>query len=196
MFTGIVEAIGEVLEAKPQKDIFLLRIKAPASFRKIQKGGSVSVNGACLTVVQKTGAALSFHMIPETARRTTLGALRKGGRVNLERALLAQGRFEGHFVLGHVDGVGKILRVSGGSREKSFFVSCPQPIARYLVEKGSVAVDGVSLTIGKVSRRGFWVHCIPHTLSTTLCGGYRLETRVNLEADVLMKLVSKLVKDN
>ena len=190
MFTGIVESLGRVKALRPagRRRAGRLDIEAPKAAGSLRKGSSLSVNGACLTVIGKSGKKLSFDLVQETERRTALGRLRPGDRVNLERPLRYNRRIEGHFVLGHVDGVGRVVKVAQKGNEKSFLVQFPRRLRRYFVEKGSVAVDGVSLTLGKVSGNRFWVHGIPHTLKSTNFGGYRTNTLVNIEADILAKL--------
>ncbi len=188
MFTGIVEASGVVKGWKKEPGRApLLEIRTAVFSRGAKIGGSISVNGACLTVTKKKGASLFFNVIGETKSRTTLGKLRAGDRVCLERPLKWAGRIEGHFVQGHVDGVGRVRRVLKKGHEKSFLISFPIGLKRSLVEKGSVAVDGVSLTIGKTVKGAFWVHCIPHTLKATNFDAYRAGTKVNLEGDILIK---------
>jgi len=167
----------------------VLEIEAPAVSKGLKIGGSLAVNGACLTVTGKKGSRLFFSVVEETKRRTALGRLKPGDPVNLERPLKFGQRMEGHFVLGHVDGVGEVRRVLSKGGERSFLISFPRPLTPYMVEKGSVAVDGVSLTLGKVRGGSFWIHCIPHTLRSTLFGAYRGKSKVNLEADILAKLV-------
>ena len=183
MFTGLVEATGRVVSLKRAT----LRLSVPTPLSRLKKGASLAVSGACLTVA-KSGHSLSFHLVKETLRRSTLGQLEPGDAVNLERPLKTGSRLDGHFVLGHVDGIGRVSRVREGKREKSFFIIYPVRLSPYFVEKGSVAVDGVSLTLGKVGQGGFWLHLIPHTLKNTVSRYYTVGTRVNLEADVIAKL--------
>ena len=188
MFTGIVEAKGRVRKISPDT----LEIEAGTLARGMKIGGSLAVNGACLTVVKKTSGRLSFNVVPETLLRTDLGRLKSGDPVNLERSLRFGSRVEGHFVLGHVDGLGKIARIRRVKNGRDFFVTSPKALSRYFFEKGSVTIDGVSLTLGKVSALGFWVHLVPHTLRSTVLGDYRPGVTVNLEADILAKLASRL----
>ena len=164
-----------------------LEIEVPRISKHLKTGGSLSVNGVCLTVIRKKGRRVFFNVVGETQRRSTLGRLKPGDPVNLERPLKAGGRLEGHLVLGHVDATGKVLEVLSKGREKSFCISFPKNLRRYFVEKGSVAVDGVSLTLGRIRPGSFWVHMIPHTLSCTSSRWYQKNTRVNLEADILLK---------
>lgn len=189
MFTGIVERLGVVLKG-PKKaggSVGVLEIELPLAWKEIKIGSSIALNGACLTVVKKTGKRLSFNVISETKARTILGRLRPGQRVNLERAMKMGGRFEGHVVLGHVDGVGKILKIINQKGQTSFLIAYPKGLKTTLVEKGSVAINGVSMTLGKVLKKSFWVHCIPHTLRQTHFGGLKTGDAVNLEGDILAK---------
>ncbi len=191
MFTGIIEAQGLIRDFKYRKKNGVLEIEAPKISRGLKVGGSLAVNGVCLTVVKKRRHRLFFNIVSETYERTTLGTLKKGVLVNLERALKANARIEGHFVLGHVDGVGEILKVLEAKRQKSFLISFPRHLRAYLTEKGSVAVDGVGLTLGKISKNAFWVHCIPHTLKVATLGRTTVKNKVNLEADIVAKLIAK-----
>ncbi len=188
MFTGIVEATGVVAACRGDR----LALRAGAAFARLKTGASLAVNGACLTVAAKKDRTLFFDLLAETRRRTALGVLRTGDRVNLERPLRYGARIEGHFVTGHVDGRGKVARVLTRGRHKSAFIVFPGALRRYFFEKGSVALDGVSLTLGRVEHGGFWVHWIPHTLRGTALGNYRAGRPVNLEADILAKLAWRI----
>ena len=187
MFTGIIEATGTVVSLKKKRQAARLTLRLPVSFRGLKAGGSLSVNGVCLTMASRKGASFSFDLVQETLRRTTLGHVLKGDYVNLERPMRASDRVHGHFVLGHVDGVGKITAVFVRGRARDFSILFPRAFKRYFVEKGSVAVDGVSLTIGRVKGNSFTVHLIPQTLRRTVFGRLKRGSRVNLEADILMK---------
>jgi len=188
-----VEALGVVKSccALPKQKSLLFQIQTTRWRGSLKAGSSLCVNGVCLTVLKKTGKNIFFNVVNETKKRSTLPFLKAGDQVNLERPLRFQGRLDGHFVLGHVDGVGTIRRIITQGDEKSFLVAFPKPLKLFMVEKGSIAVDGVSLTLGKVARGCFWVHCIPHTLKTTNFKNYRDKTKVNLEADVLAKLAAR-----
>ena len=190
MFTGIIEAVGLVGSCRPaaRGKSFILEIRAPKFSRSLKVGGSLSVNGVCLTVIKKKRQHVFFNVIKETLERSTLPSLKAGDAVNLERPLKLNARIGGHFVLGHVDAVGRIRRIVARGNEKSFLVSFPKPLKPYILEKGSIAVDGVSLTVGKAGEGSFWVHGIPHTLKSTNFKNFREKTRVNLEADLLAKL--------
>jgi riboflavin synthase len=188
MFTGIVETTGCIRGIRNSKGKTQLEIRAPFAIRSDLKiGASVAVSGVCLTAVRKTRGSIFFDLAEETKRRSTLGRLRAGDRVNLERPLKWSGRLEGHFVLGHVDGVGKIKKIVSSPKEKSFLVAYPARLGPFILEKGSIAVDGVSLTIGRVTPRAFRVHLVPHTLKATQFGNFKPGTTVNLETDVLLK---------
>ncbi len=188
MFTGIVEAQGIVRSSGAKNRSLEIEIEPPKISRALKIGGSLMVDGVCLTVVRKKGKRFFFNLVGETIKRSTLGSLKFGDRVHLERALKVGGRIEGHLVLGHVDGVGTVQKILKKKDEKSFLISFPKKIKPYFIEKGSVAVDGVSLTIGRVTPGGFWVHLIPHTLTKTHLGNLRFNSKVNLEADIMAKL--------
>lgn len=183
MFTGIVECMGVI--RKGPSGVFVIEV--PAIWKDVKVGSSVSVHGVCLTVVRKSGRRLYFNLIGETKARTVLGKLRTGQKVNLERSMKAAGRFEGHVVLGHVDGVGKILKVLDQKDQTSFLIGYPAPLKAYLIEKGSVSINGVSMTLGKVGKKGLWIHCIPHTYRRTHFGTLKAGDPVNLEGDILAK---------
>ncbi len=193
MFTGLVEALGIVKSCSflPKQKSLLFEIQASQLSDSLKIGGSLCVNGVCLTVAKKTRKNVFFNIVGETKKRSTLSELKKDDLVNLERPLKFKGRIEGHFVLGHVDGVGVIQRIETKGSEKSFLISFPTELKLYIFEKGSIAIDGVSLTLGKVSRNFFWVHGIPHTLKSTNFKNFRQKTRVNLETDILAKMTVK-----
>jgi riboflavin synthase len=198
MFTGIIEGLGRVKNVKKGRGrTVVLEIIVPAGIAKSLRGGSsLSINGVCLTVTRKKGQRLFFDLAGETQKKTTLGGLSPRQNLNLERALRWGGRLEGHFVLGHVDGVGKILKITRAKNQTSFFVKYPRFLGLYLRPKGSVAVDGVSLTLGAVSHRAFWVHVIPHTIRVTNLGGLLTGAPVNLEADILAKMAVHRSQNN
>jgi len=188
MFTGIVEEIGIVKSLQVGK----LTISAANVIKGIKIGDSISVNGACLTVTNISDNAFSIDIMPETLRRTNLGLLRPGERVNLERAMLADGRFGGHFVQGHVDGTGRIGSVVPEEGALLMKVVAPSDIIRYLVEKGFIAVDGVSLTITHCDNVSFAVSLVAYTQQNTTLGGKRPGDVVNLEVDIIAKYVQRL----
>ena len=194
MFTGIVETVGRVVSLEPAGDKTRLRIEAPRVADGTSIGASIAVNGACLTVVEATAREVVFEAVRETLERTALGELRPDARVNLERALRADARLDGHIVQGHVDGTGRVRALERQGEDVRLVVDCAPELARQLVPKGSIAVDGVSLTLVGVSDAGFDVALIPHTLAETTLGERRPGDRVNLEADVLGKYVLRYLE--
>jgi len=191
MFTGIVETVGEVVALEPRGELTRLTLEAPAVTDGVKLGDSVAVNGCCLTVVDHDERRLSFEAIQETLDKTSIGALGVGSRANLERAMPAGGRLDGHIVQGHVDGTGTVRAMEREGDDVRLFVACGPEVAEYLVPKGSVAIDGVSLTVVGAREDGLDVALIPHTLSVTTLGDRKAGDRVNLEADVLGKYVKK-----
>ena len=191
MFTGLIEEIG-IVRAITGGAVGRLRVTSGAIVADAAVGDSVAVDGVCLTVTAIDGGELSFDAVPETLSRSTLKDIRVGDRVSLESSLRAGGKIGGHFVLGHVDGVGKIEGVRNLTDSAEIRVAAPREVMRYVVEKGSVAVDGISLTVASCDAAGFTVAIIPHTLSVTTLGEKKPGERVNLEADILGKYVEKL----
>lgn len=189
MFTGIVETVGRVVAIEPQGAKTRLVIEAAAVTDALPIGASVAVNGACLTVVEVQGARVAFEAVAETLARSSLGSLRTGSAVNLERAMRADARLDGHIVQGHVDGMGRVRALDCAGDDVRLAVACEPAFAELLVPKGSVAIDGVSLTVVGVARDGFDVALIPHTLAVTTLAERRPGDPVNLEADVLGKYV-------
>jgi riboflavin synthase len=191
VFSGIVERVGEVSGLRPLRGDAELTVAS--GFRGLALGESIAVNGACMTVARRRGSSFTAIVSAESLRRTTLGALRAGDSVNLERSLRVSDRLSGHFVFGHVDGVGTLqaVRPEGGSALYRF--SLPAGFGRFLVEKGSIAVDGVSLTVFDCGRRSFTVSVIPHTAGATTLGRMRTGARVNLETDMLARYVDRAV---
>lgn len=194
MFTGIIEAVGRVVAVEPAGELARLRIEAPRVAEGMALGASVAVNGACLTVVEAAAGELVFEAVRETLDRTSLGDLQVGSHVNLERALRADGRLDGHLVQGHVDGTGRVRALERCGDDVRLVVDCGRELAQQLVPKGSVAIDGVSLTVVQVSDAGFDVALIPHTLAETNLGDRSAGERVNLEADVLGKYVLRYLE--
>jgi riboflavin synthase len=194
MFTGIVEAMGTVVEVADTGGKRRLAIDAGGLAERLGVGESVAVNGVCLTAVEVAGSVLAVEAVEETLARSNLGLLAEGSRVNLERPLRADGRFDGHIVQGHVDGVGRVRSVTPEGASIRLWIDAPPALRRYLAEKGSVAVDGVSLTVSGVDGTGFEVVLIPHTLEVTLFGARRPGDAVNLEADVIAKYVERLLE--
>jgi riboflavin synthase len=193
MFTGIVEELGEVAAVEPGGDSARLTVRGPLVTSDAGHGASIAVNGVCLTVVEHAQGAFTVDVMAETLHRSALGTLRPGDRVNLERAMAASGRFGGHVVQGHVDGTARLLERTPGERWEVLRFSLPQPLARYVVEKGSVTVDGVSLTVASVHADAFTVSLVPTTLALTTLGRLEVGDVVNLEVDVLAKYVERLL---
>jgi riboflavin synthase len=193
MFTGLVEGKGHVVFFVKRGGMIRLGIVAGPLAKDMRVGDSVSVNGMCLTVNEREGEVLVFLAMPETLRRTSLSGLKEGGIVNLERAMTPQARFGGHIVQGHVDGVGKVLdvRPDGGAEVWEF--AAPEAVLRYSVEKGSVCVDGISLTLVSVKESSFIVSILPQTKEGTNLRNLRPGDRVNLEADIIAKYVERLL---
>jgi riboflavin synthase len=194
MFTGIIEAIGRVVAIESHGEGARLRIEAPAIARDAAIGSSVAVNGACLTVTDGAAGCVAFDAVRETLERSSLGDLVVGSRVNLERALRADGRLDGHIVQGHVDATGRVRALERHGADVRLAVDCDAAFARLLVPKGSIAIDGVSLTLVGVGEAGFDVALIPFTLRETNLGDRRPGDRVNLEADVLGKYVVRYLE--
>src|SRR3954452_10371804 len=193
MFTGLVREVGEVVSVRRDGDGVRLAVRAPATAADAALGDSISIGGVCLTVVETPDGVLAFDAVPETLARTTLGRLGSGARVNVEPALRAGEPLGGHYVQGHVDGVGTVRSVEPEGEGKRIWTDAPPELLRYIVEKGSIALQGTSLTVAAVDDEGFAVALIPHTLQETTLGGLAAGDRVNLEADVLAKYVEKLL---
>lgn len=194
MFTGLVSASTRVAALRSSPAGALLSVERPAGWADVALGESVAVSGVCLTVVPPLDPkALSFDVSPETLARTTLGGLTAGARLNLERALLPTDRLGGHIVAGHVDGTAEVLSVARAGDSWTFTFALPPALARYAVEKGSIAVDGVSLTIAALRDGSFDVAVIPHTFAETTLGDRKAGDRVNLEVDLLGKYVERLL---
>lgn len=187
MFTGIIEEKGTVEAIIKQPRLFTLTIKAPKVSRGTQAGESISVDGVCLTVKRKPGSSVSFDVMKATLKVTTLGLFKIGQKVNLERALRVSDRLSGHFVTGHVDVIGTVEKIIKKKNEVEFVIRMPASFRRFLVPKGSVCVDGVSLTVGKVAERRFSVYLIPYTVRNTTFHERKEGDPVNIEIDILAK---------
>jgi riboflavin synthase len=194
MFTGLIREVGRVAAIDGGADGVRLTIEAPETARAAQLGDSVALSGVCLTVVDRTDGRLAFEAVPETLARSSLQTLEPGSRVNVEPALRAGEPLGGHYVQGHVDGVGEVRSVAPEGDGRRIWVDAPPELMRYVVEKGSVAVEGTSLTVAALDDRGFAVALIPHTLGETTLGELQPGDRVNLEADVLAKYVERLLQ--
>ncbi len=193
MFTGIVEELGTVAALERGADSARLTVRGPLVTSDAEHGASIAVNGVCLTVTEHGEGAFTVDVMAETLHRTSLGALRTGDPVNLERAMSVSSRFGGHVVQGHVDGTATITSREPGERWEVVRFTLPADLARYLVEKGSITVDGVSLTVMDVEDDAFSVSLIPTTLALTTLGTKGVGEAVNLEVDVLAKYVERLL---
>lgn len=192
VFTGIVEECGTVLDVLKNGVSGSVQIQASTVLEGTKTGDSIAVNGVCLTVTKLTKSSFTADVMAETFRRTNLGNLGKNSRVNLERAMAADGRFGGHIVSGHIDGTGIISRIKEEGNAVWIYISAPKSILNLIVEKGSVAVDGISLTVAAVSDKEFAVSVIPHTRENTALSGKKTGAVVNLENDIIGKYVQKL----
>lgn len=193
MFTGIVEAVGTLAEVKGTGGGFRVRIQTPLA-AGMKEGDSLAVNGVCLTVILIDGDHILADVGPETSRVTTFGALQRGQEVNLERPIRGDGRMDGHFVLGHVDGVGVIEEIRQEGESRWLTVGFPPALAPYFIRKGSVAVDGISLTVAGLGERQFDVMVIPYTWDHTSLKGLRKGDKVNLECDMIGKYIVRAME--
>ena len=195
MFTGLVEETGEVLSFHAQPESWRLRLKGKLVSEDVQIGDSIAVNGCCLSVTETSKHTLVFDVLEETRLVTNLKDVDMGSKVNLERSLRHDGRMGGHFVTGHVDCVGKIKEIRHKGRDVLLRIEAPKPFRKYLVYKGCIAVDGISLTIAEVSEQTISIWLIPHTLEMTNLGGREKGEAVNLEFDLLAKYAEKILMD-
>lgn len=193
MFTGIVEEIGIIRGIKRGSRSVVLEVQARKVLEDLKVGDSIATNGVCLTVISFTGGSFCADVMPETMNRSNLGELHVGDRVNLERALCLNGRLGGHIVSGHVDGLGKIVEREKDENAIWITISAPSELLRYIVEKGSITIDGISLTVVSVTDRVFTVSVIPHTQDETTLVKKKIGDTVNLENDILAKYVEKLM---
>jgi len=195
VFSGIVEDLGTVQSLKPSEKGALITLRTALPVSRIKLGDSIAVNGACLTVIEKERGTIAMEVSAETLRRTVLGKLNPGDRVNLERSLTLGTLLNGHLVSGHVGGVGKIVSIKPEGDSRLYVFEAPASEARYLVEKGSVAVDGISLTVFAIRGRRFTCALIPHTLKMTTLGVKGVAAAVNIESDMLGKYVEKFLAE-
>ncbi|MCI5805556.1 MAG: riboflavin synthase [Clostridium sp.] len=193
MFTGIVEEIGTILSVKKGVKSSALTISGDLIFEDMHIGDSIAVNGVCLTVTNKTKESFTADVMAETLRRSSLGSLKAGSKVNLERAMAANGRFGGHIVSGHIDGTGEIESFVREDNAVWVTVKTPVKLLKYIIEKGSIAIDGVSLTVAYVDNRCFKVSLIPHTAANTMLLSKKAGDIVNLENDIVGKYIEKLM---
>jgi riboflavin synthase len=193
MFTGLIREVGRVLSLDGGDDGVRIEIEAPSTVRDAKLGDSVAIDGVCLTVVAVGGDRFAFQAVPETLSRTALATLESGSRVNVEPSLRAGEPLGGHYVQGHVDGVAPVRSVEPEGEGRRIWFNAAPGLLRYIVEKGSVAVQGTSLTVAGLDEAGFAVALIPHTLEATTLGDLEPEDRANIEVDLLAKYVEKLL---
>ena len=192
MFTGIVEETGIVDGLELNSNSALIKIRAAKVLEGTKTGDSIAVNGVCLTVTDIKGLAFTADVMAETMRRTNLGSLKKGQKVNLERAMAADGRFGGHIVSGHIDGTGVISKIRDEQNARWIHIKAPGDILRLIVQKGSIAIDGISLTVAYLDDESFAVSLIPHTQKETTLAGKKTGDTVNLENDIIAKYTERL----
>ena len=193
MFTGLVETVGRVRSIKRGAASSVLSIEAPAIMQGVRIGDSIATNGVCLTATRVDDAGFCADVMHETLQRSSLGALSAGSTVNLERAMPANGRFGGHIVAGHVDGVGTVQRIEKDDNAIWYTIAAGPEVLKYVVEKGSITIDGISLTVARVDSQSFAISAIPHTVSVTVLADRKPGDIVNLETDIIGKYVEKLL---
>ncbi len=196
MFTGIIAAIGKVEKIQSQAGDLRLQINSQKlDLSDVKLGDSIAINGVCLTVVEQHKAQIGFDVSRESLDRTSLGSLSSGSEVNLEKALAVGDRLGGHFVSGHVDGLATILSIQNSARSIQFRIEVPVGLERYIAEKGSICIDGTSLTVNNVADNWFEVNVIPHTLQETIISHYKVDTKVNLEVDLIARYLERLLPE-
>ena len=195
MFTGLIAELGKVENLKKERDSYRLTVSAEKIPPLLKRGESVAVNGACLTVTDFTSDKFTVDVMPETARRTTVGTLEKGDRVNLERTLHLADGLDGHIVSGHIDGVGTIRKMVPEGIAVVVTITTPAELLKYIITKGSIAIDGISLTVTAVTATGFSVSLIPLTVADTTLGFKKIGDQVNLETDIIGKYVEKMLEN-
>jgi riboflavin synthase len=200
MFTGIIETVGKVIALQPSNGDLRLRIASADIIRgaglaksEVALGDSIATNGVCLTVVDLPGDGFWADISRETIAHTTIAQWKIGDNVNLEKALTPQARLGGHIVSGHVDGVGEVIARSEDARSIRFTLRAPDELAKYIAHKGSICIDGISLTVNAVNGAEFDLNIVPHTARVTICGNYKAGTRVNLEVDVIARYLERLL---
>ncbi len=194
MFTGIIQAIGTIVALEPKGQDVRLRVQTgKLDLADVQLGDSIAVNGVCLTAVELPGDGFWADVSGETLSRTTFADVQKGSRANLEKALTPTNRLGGHLVSGHVDGIGEIISRKTDGRSERFVIRAPDALARYIAEKGSICVDGISLTVNGISGAEFELNIVPHTLVETTMSEFKPGTRVNLEVDIIARYLERLL---
>ena len=194
MFTGIISAIGDIANLEQRGGDVRLTIRTGnLSLSDVQLGDSIACNGACLTAVELTGEGFVADVSVETLNLTTIGNWKTGSRINLEKAMQATDRFGGHIVSGHVDGIGEVVALEEDERSWRFRIRAPRELAKYIAHKGSITLDGTSLTINKVEGSEFELNIVPHTMTQTVMGDYKAGTQVNLEVDLVARYLERLL---
>lgn len=194
MFTGIIESVGHVQQITPRSgDVRLTIATAKLDLRDVKLGDSIATNGICLTVIELTGQGFVADVSNETLRRTSLGTWKVGSQVNLEKALMPTSRLGGHIVSGHVDGLGEIVSFKPDARSLQYQVKAPDELAKYISEKGSITVDGISLTVNAIDGAIFSLNIVPHTVQETNVGTWKVGSIVNLEVDLLARYLERLL---
>jgi len=197
MFTGIIEAVGRIRSVQPREGDLSIRIDtASLDLGDVALGDSIATNGVCLTVVTLLADGFTADVSSETLANTTLTSLQQGSPVNLEKALTLNTRLGGHMVSGHVDGVGEVLSIAREARSVRYRLRAPEELARYIAHKGSITVDGVSLTVNKVEQNEFELTIVPHSIAQTIIDTYKPGSRVNLEVDLIARYLERLMMDN
>jgi len=196
MFTGIIQSIGTLSDLQPKGgDMALVVNTGKLDMSDVQLGDSIAVNGVCLTVISLNGeASFTADVSRETLSLTSLGDLSKGSEVNLEKALTLETRLGGHLVSGHVDGLGEVVARRNDGRSEWFNIKAPHELAKYIAAKGSITIDGVSLTVNRVDGDHFEINIVPHTLQETIIGSYVSSTKINLEVDVIARYLERLIQ--
>ncbi len=195
MFTGIIQSIGTIADLQPKGgDIALVVNTAKLDMADVALGDSIAVNGVCLTAIAMTESSFTADVSRETLSLTSLGALSKGSDVNLEKALTLQTRLGGHMVSGHVDGLGEVESRHNDGRSTRFRIKAPDDLAKYIAAKGSITIDGVSLTVNVVDGAFFEINIVPHTIQETIIGSYQAGTKINLEVDVVARYLERLIQ--
>lgn len=194
MFTGIIAAVGQLKSLESRGGDIRLHIDpAKLDLTDVKLGDSIAINGVCLTVVEMASRSLQFDVSQETLQRTSLGQLKTGSEANLEKALAVGDRLGGHMVSGHVDGLGEVISKTASARSWQYKIKVPAELERYIAEKGSITIDGVSLTVNGVFDGGFDINIIPHTLEETIIKHYQTGTKVNLEVDLIARYLERLL---
>lgn len=195
MFTGIIQSVGSIADLQPKGGDIALQVNTgKLDMTDVALGDSIAVNGVCLTAIALSDSGFTADVSRETLSLTSLGALARGSKVNLEKALTLQTRLGGHLVSGHVDGLGEVVSRHHDGRSERFRIKAPDELAKYIAAKGSITIDGVSLTVNKVDGSEFEINIVPHTIAETIIGEYQPGTKINLEVDVVARYLERLIQ--